>query len=246
MLLPTRTAALLTLVTSALLCLPALAEQPHYNQVALRAEVSQSVAHDEMQVSLYSEAQDSDPARLASLISKNLNSAVEKSRAVADVKVSLGSRNSYPVYDNKGQKISGWRERADLRLESSNFAALAQLTAELLGTLQMGGMSFSVATATRQQAEDELLKDAIKAFNARATLVSLAMGGNGFRLVNLNLNSGGFRPPMPMRMEAMKGMAMMSDSAAPQEIEAGSSEVTVNADGVIEVLMPVTAPAGSS
>ena len=64
------------------------------------------------------------------------------------------------------------------------------------------------------------------------------MGGTGFRLVSLNLNSGGFRPPMPMRMEAMKGMAMMSDAAPAQEIEAGSSEVSVSADGVIEVLMP--------
>lgn len=235
---PIRLTAMLALASAVLVCLPASAEPVRYNQVALRAEASQRVAHDEMQVSLYSEAQDSDPARLASLISKNLNSAVEKSRAVKQVRVSLGSRNSYPLYDDKRQKITGWRERADLRLESSDFAALAQLTAELLGSLQMGGMSFSVATATRQQAEDDLLKDAIKAFNARATLVSQAMGGSGFRLISLNLNSGGFRPPMPMRMEAMKGMAMMSDAAAPQEIEAGSSDVTVSADGVIEVQMP--------
>ncbi len=40
---------------------------------------------------------------------------------------------------------------------------------------------------------------------------------------------------MPMRMA--KGMAMM-DSAPTPEIEAGSSHVTVNADGVIEVQMP--------
>ncbi len=223
-------------LVSALLSQPALAEQ-NYNQVALRAEVSQRVAHDEMQVSLYSEAQDSDPAKLASLISKTLNSAVTQAREVDAVRVSLGSRNSYPVYDDKGQKITGWRERADLRLESSNFTALSQLTAELLDNLQMGGMSFTIADTTRKEAEDILLKDAIKAFNARATLVSQAMGGKGYRLVSLNLNSGGFQRPMPMRMEVMKGMAM-SDAAPPQEIEAGSSDVTVSADGVIEVLMP--------
>ena len=43
---------------------------------------------------------------------------------------------------------------------------------------------------------------------------------------------------MPMRMEAMKGLAMSSDAAPPQAIEAGSSQVTVSADGVIEVLLP--------
>ena len=232
-----RIGALLAFSSAALFAQPAVAGQPQYNQVALRAEVSQSVAHDEMQVTLYSEAQDSDPAKLASLISKKLNSAVETSRAAKDVRVSLGSRHSYPVYDDKQQKITGWRERAELHLESRNFSALSQLSADLLGTLQMGGMSFSVATASRQQAEDALLKDAIHAFNARATLVSQAMGGNGFRLVSLNLNSSGFRPPMPMRMNAMKSMAM-SDSAPAQEIEAGSSDVSISADGVIEVLMP--------
>lgn len=229
------TGACLALLT-ALLSQAVLAEQ-RFNQVALRAEVSQSVAHDEMQVILYTEAQDSDPAKLASQISQTLNAAVVRAREVKPVRVSLGSRNSFPVYDDKGQTITAWRERAELRLESSDFAAVSGLTAELLASLKMGGMSFSMASNTRQQAEDALLKEAISAFNARATLVSQAMGGKGFRLVSLNLNSGGFHRPMPMRMEAMKGMAM-ADAAPPQEIEAGSSEVTVNADGVIEVQMP--------
>lgn len=216
----------------------ALAATQAYNQVALRAEASLDVAHDEMQVSLYSEAQDSDPARLAGQVSKSLNAAVSQARQVKDVRVSLGSRNSYPVYDDKSRKIIAWRERAELRLESSDFAALSQLTAELLGNLQMAGMSFSIAGNSRKNAEDALLKDAIKAFNERAALVSAALGGSGFRLVSLSLSSGGFQPPMPMRMEAMKDLAMSSDAAPPQAIEAGSSQVTVSADGVIEVLLP--------
>ena len=59
----TRLAA--TLALGASISLPALAEEARYNQVALRAEVSQEVAHDLMHVSLYSEAQNSDPAALA-------------------------------------------------------------------------------------------------------------------------------------------------------------------------------------
>ena len=42
---------------------------------------------------------------------------------------------------------------------------------------------------------------------------------------------------MPMRAYAAKGMAMMEAAPAP-EIEAGTSQVTVSADGVIEVQMP--------
>ena len=152
------------------------------------------------------------------------------------VTVSLGSRNSYPVYDDKGQKITAWRERAELRLESSDFAALSQLTASLLGKLKMGNMSFSIADSTRQQNEDSLMKNAVAAFKARAQLLTDSLGGKGYRLVNLNLNSAGAPRPMPvMRMAAMKADAGF---AAAPEIEAGTSQVTVTADGTIEVQMP--------
>ena len=45
--------------------LGALADEPRYNQVSLRAEVSQEVAHDLMHVTLFSEGQAADPAKLA-------------------------------------------------------------------------------------------------------------------------------------------------------------------------------------
>ena len=101
----------------------------------------------------------------------------------------------------------------------------------------MSGMNFSIADATRKTHEDALLKEAVAAFKARAQLATDALGGSGYKLVNLNLNSGGFQPPMPLRMSAMKGATMM-DAAVTPDIEAGTSQVTINADGVIEVQMP--------
>lgn len=221
----------------ALFSLAAQAEEARYNQIALRAEVSQEITHDLMHVTLYSEAQHSDPAKLAAEITRTLNDAVTQARGVKEVKVALGSRHSYPVYDDKGQKITAWRERAELRLESADFAALSKLTGEMLKELKMGGMDFSIATATRKTHEDALLKQAVAAFQARAQLATEALGGSGYKLVSLSLNSGGFQPPMPMRMARGKSMAMM-DAAPTPEIEAGTSQVTVNADGVIEVQMP--------
>lgn len=212
-----------------------LADEARYNQIALRAEVSQEIAHDLMHVTLYSEAQDDDPAALAAQITRTLNAAVSQARGVKGVSVALGSRNSYPVYDDKGQKITAWRERAELRLESADFATLSKLTGEMLKELKMAGMDFSIAPATRKTHEDALLKEAVVAFRARAQLATEALGGSGYKLVNLSLSSGGFQPPMPMRMA--KGMAMM-DAAVTPEIEAGTSQVTVNADGMIEVQMP--------
>lgn len=190
-----RPAATLVALAAALSSLPALAEEARYNQISLRAEVNQEVQRDLMLVTLYTEAQDSDPAKLAAQITETLNKALGQARQVKDVKIRQGSRNSYPVYDDKGQKITGWRERAELRLESADFAVLSKLTGELLTDLKMGGMDFSISPSTRKTSEDALLKDAVTAFKARAQLVTEALGGTGYKLVNLNLNTSGYPQP---------------------------------------------------
>ncbi len=218
---------------ASIVCLSAVADEQHYNQVSLRAEAASEVAHDRMHVTLYSEAQHEDPAQLAAQTTQALNKALQRARQEKGIVVSQGSRSSYPVYEEKGQQITAWRERAELRLESGDFAALSKLTGELMQDLKMGSMQFSVSDAIRKQNEDALLKDAIAAFRARAQLATEALGGSDYKIVNLNLNSGGGYQP-EMRSFAMKSM----DSAPTPEVEAGTRQISINADGVIEVQMP--------
>ena len=232
-----RTAAVLTLTLGTFASLPALAEGINYNQVSLRAEASQEVPRDLMIVTLYTEAQNSDSAKLAAEITTTMNNALNQAKQVKEVTLRQGSRNSFPIYDNKTQKITGWRERAELRLESTDFAALSKLTGELMQTLKMGNMQFTVANATRKTSEDALLKDAVNAFKARAQLASDALGGKGYKIVSLNLNSNGYPQPYMRGAMMMKAAAPAMDSAPTPEIEAGTSEVSMSADGVIEVQM---------
>jgi len=67
-----RPAATLVALAAALSSLPAMAEEVRYNQISLRAEVNQEVQRDLMLVTLYTEAQDSDPAKLAAQITETL------------------------------------------------------------------------------------------------------------------------------------------------------------------------------
>lgn len=214
-------------------CLPAVADEQHYNQISLRAEASSEVAHDRMHVTLYSEAQHQDPAQLAAQTTEAMNKALQRARQAKGVVVSQGSRSSYPVYEEKGQQITAWRERAELRLESGDFTALSKLTGDLMQDLKMGGMHFSVSDAIRKQNEDALLKDAITAFRARAQLATEALGGSDYRIVTLNLGSGGGYQPEMMRSVSMKSM----DAMPTPDIEAGTRQISINADGVIEVQM---------
>ncbi|HEX8540766.1 MAG TPA: SIMPL domain-containing protein [Pseudomonas sp.] len=231
------TAALLALGVAALSSVSAMAEDVHYNQISVRAEVDQEVARDLMNVTLYSEAQNTDPAKLAAEITETLNKALAQARQVNGVTIRQGNRSSYPVYDDKGQKITGWRERAELRLESADFAALSKLTGEMLGDMKMGGMDFSIAKPTRKASEDALLKSAVTAFRARAQLLTEALGGTGYKVINLNFNTSGYPQPY-LRAPVMMMKAERSDAAPTPDVEAGTSQVTVTADGVIEVAIP--------
>jgi predicted secreted protein len=231
------TAALFAFGTLALASLPALADPVQYNQVSVRAEASQEVPRDLMQVTLYSEAQDKDPAKLAARITESLNKAVGQAREVKEITTRQGSRSSTPIYDDKSQKIIGWSEHAELRLESADFAALSKLTGELLTDLKVASMEFSISKPARLASEDTLLKDAVVNFKSRAQLITDALGGSGYKVVNLNLNTSGYPQPY------MRAPVMMMKAAAPRadiapDVEAGTSNVSVIAEGVIEVQMP--------
>lgn len=217
-----------------LACLPAVADEQHYNQISLRAEANSEVAQDRMHVTLYTESQHAEPGQLAAQTTQVINKALQQARQAKGVTVSQGSRSSYPVYEEKGQQITAWRERAELRLESGDFATLSKLTGELMQDMKMGGMYFSVSNSIRQENEDALLKDAVAAFRARAQLATEALGGSDYKIVSLNLNSGGNFQPEMMRSVAMKTM----DAMPTPDVEAGTRQISVNADGVIEVLMP--------
>jgi len=81
-----RSAAIVTLSVGSLASLQAMAaDELHYNQIALRAEVSQEVARDKMIVTLYTESQNSDPAKLAAEITTTLNKALDQAREVKGV-----------------------------------------------------------------------------------------------------------------------------------------------------------------
>lgn len=230
-------AALFALSTLTLASFSALADEPRYNLVSVRAEASQEVPRDLMQVTLYSEAQNKDPAKLAAQITETLNKAVTQAREVKDITTRQGSRNSTPIYDDKSQKIIGWSEHAELRLESADFAALSKLTGELLTDLKIAGMDFSISKPARMASEDTLLKEAVLNFKKRAQLVTDAMGGSGYKVVNLNLNTSGYPQPY-MRAPVMMMKAAPRDSAPAPEVEAGTSQVNVIAEGMIEVQMP--------
>jgi predicted secreted protein len=215
----------------------ALAQTPvepvRFNQVDLQAEVAREVQNDLMNASLFVEANDPSAAKVADQLNRASAEALRTSGEFKAVKARSGYTQTYPVYD-RANKLTGWRGRTEVRLESKDVQAMAALIGRLQSTMQLGGVSFTVSPELRRQTENELITDAVAAFRARADIATRAIGGRSYKIRRIGLNTGGFAPG-PRPMMSTRAMAPQAAEVAPPAFEAGTSMVQVLANGTVEV-----------
>ena len=223
------------LVASLVLAGAAFAAEPapRDNVVELQAAAQRELANDTITASLYVELSDADPAALAAAVNKAVNAALTAARAYPDVRARSGSNQTYPVYA-KGNVLQGWRARAEIRIESKDFASASRLIGQLQAGMRLGNTAFSVSPEARRQVENELIAEGIAAFKARADIVRHALGGHGYKIQRLNVNTGYGAPPP--RLAAARLMSSAAPEIAPPDFESGFSLITVNVAGSIEVL----------
>ena len=202
-----------------------------YNVIELAASAQRDIANDLMSAQLFVETSDPNPAQLANALNRALAESVRIAKEYPMVKVRTGNNQTFPLYGRNNQS-QGWRGRAELRIETRDFAAGAALVGKLQASLQLGGIQFGVAPETRQKVENELITEAIAAFRARADIARAALGGKSYKTQRIAINAGASGPPPRQFMRA----AAMADSAmAAPPVEAGESVITVSANGAVEV-----------
>ena len=204
-------------------------DAPRYNQIHFQVERSRPVDNDRMQAILSLTAEDDSAARLADQINRTMDWAVKTAKARTKIEVRTGSYRTYPVYDKT--KIRRWRATQEVILEGSDFAELGSLTGQLQERLQVTSINFSVSAERRRAVEDELISQALDAFKQRADLVRKQLAAKGYRIVDVAISSGG-APLVPVMVRAA---AMTAESVAPPAVEAGTSTLTVNVGGIIEL-----------
>lgn len=211
------------------------AQQPvseRYNSVDIQVDVQREVSNDILNATMYAEAGDTSAAQVASTLNRVVNEALKIAGEAKAVRTRSGNNQTWPIYD-RNQKMTGWRGRAELRLESRDFQAAAALIGKLQSTMQLGSMSFGISPDARKSAENELITEAIAAFRARADIVRQAMAGKSYKLRRVAINTGGIVPPRPFMARAMAS-AQSAEVVTPQ-FEGGISQVTVTASGTIEI-----------
>ncbi|MGP5372187.1 SIMPL domain-containing protein [Psychrobacter alimentarius] len=225
--LTTGTALLLTAMMGG-----AHAETTGYDQLTFQAEVKEEVQNDEVRASLYKKAQATDSKTLASTLNTTISNAMRIAKRYPSVTVSTGQQSTYPRYD-KNDKIIGWTGQANIDLKSTDFAATSQLIADLQETLVMDNLTFGVSDTKKDALEQKLMTDASRAFQQQAKNLTRAWDARGYRVVNVNLNTGS-NYPRPM-YSAMAMKAESADAVPRQNFESGNSTISVTANGTIEL-----------
>jgi predicted secreted protein len=203
------------------------------NQIELQADVSREIQNDLMLASMHAEANDPVAAKVADQLNRLAADALRTAGDFKTVKARSGFNQTFPVYDRNG-KLTGWRGRAEVRLESKDFAAVASLIGKLQSSMQLGGVTFTVSPELRRQTENDLITEAVAAFRSRADIATKAIGGRSYQIRRIGINTGGMFPP-PRPMVAQARAAAAPAEVTPPTFEGGTSTVQVTASGGIQV-----------
>ncbi|MEO8144979.1 MAG: SIMPL domain-containing protein [Betaproteobacteria bacterium] len=218
----------------ALLLVPAFADaqapEALFNLVTLEAQAEREVANDLLTATLAAEAEGADPAQLADGVNRAMQRALTAALAYKSVKAQSAGYQTIPVYEKN--RVTRWRVRQELRLESGDFAAATELIGKLQANLMIVGMTQSVSGDTRRKAENALIGEALAAFDERARVVRDAMKAKGYRVRDLRVSAGG-TPPRPVF--AMQARAMSSESVGQPAVEPGSTRILITASGTIQL-----------
>lgn len=108
--------------------------------------------------------------------------------------------------------------------------AAIELLSRLQAVLAIRGLSFGLTAPARRAAEDELIADALAAFQRRAVLVSSSLQGKSYRIKKLEIETSGGGLPRP----APFAITARASSNPGVSAESGNSRVTVRVAGQIQ------------
>jgi predicted secreted protein len=168
---------------------------------------------------------------LSNSVNQLISQAVNEAKGREGIKVQTLGYQTTPIYQQK--RLTGWRVRQSIQLQSTHSDRLSELLKELQSFLALDSLSYTVSPAQQEQVEESLTLQAIDAFRKRATLVTKQFGRMDYRLVEMKIESSN-RAVQPFsrhtRMMALGGAA----EAAPT-IEAGSQTIGIEITGTIEL-----------
>jgi predicted secreted protein len=200
----------------------------HYDRVHLSASAQTQIENDTVIATLYAQEEGSDAIQLAGLVNKRINEAVELVKQHDAIKLQTNNYSTSPVYHKN--KITGWRVRQSIRLESQDMTLMSGVLGDLQKTLALEGINFAVSPGLKNSTDDELIGEALKVFEKRATNITQQLGRKNYRIVDINVSTS-VNPYARRNYE----IAVMASKVAAPSIEGGEQTVQVTISGQVEL-----------
>lgn len=206
-----------------------------YNQISFSTEVKQTVANDQIKISLTKTAQANDAKAVAKTLTEVINQANTIAKQYPNVKAKTGQQSTYPRYSNSG-KILGFTGSISLELTSQDFEQAGDLVAKLQSLMAVDNIEFKVSDEAKKEVEQSLMKQVAKRFQDEAKTVSLAFGAKDYKIVQVSLdnqNHGYYQP-----LAASISLRSKSESSVmeTQDFVSGDSQLSYKATGTIELI----------
>jgi len=209
-------------------------EQSQTGILSLDAQASADVPQDVIHITLFYEQQASDAAQLSESLNQRTAQTLRDANATEHPGVTLHTTqlSVSPSTDRDG-KISGWRGRSELVMESHDFAAAAKLAGRLNSEMQISSVNFSLSPEAQRAAHAKLSGEAIANFRQQAQAATQAFGYNGYVVREVNLSRNNNPIPRPMMLMSARSMVAGSAPAESIPVESGNETVTVTVSGSI-------------
>lgn len=220
------------LIAALLFSLPVLALAheftEHYDRVHLSASAQTQIENDTVIAKLYAQEEGSDSVQLANLVNNRINKAIKLVKQHDAIKLQANSYSTNPVYHNN--KITGWRVRQSIRLESQDMALMSGVLGSLQQTLSLQGINFAVSPGLKNSTDDELIDEALKVFEQRAKNITQQLRRKNYKIVDINVSTS-------VNHYARRNyeVAAMAGKTAAPSIEAGEQTMQVSISGQIEL-----------
>jgi predicted secreted protein len=234
----TSTLAAIALLAGAVVAQNASAQSPGTQAepsgvLSLAAQASEDVPQDVVDITLFYEQEAKDAGSLTSVLNQRADAALRMAKGVDNVTAHSGAFTVYPSTDRDG-RISAWRGRTEVVLESKDFTAATKLASKMSDAMQVGSVTFSLSPESQREAEQKLSTRAIASFKQQAQASSQAFGYSGYAIREVNIGHNG-SSPRPVMMMAARSMNADAKMAAPMALEAGTSTVTVSVSGSVQM-----------
>ena len=221
------------LVSALLFATPLWADNLNYGVVSFSATATETVKQDTMNATLAIRESGGDRQKVSNAVSERSNRVLAALKKYPDLNGALSSRRTYSAYDSN-RKNPVWHDMADITVKSTDFAAMSRFLAAVQNDAAIGNLHFSVSDSVQHKTLEKLLTQAIGNFKQQAQVITNAMGGKAYKIVQMDLNGGN----VMIYRNAVRSAAMMTKSADAVEMnieEAGDSEIRLDISGSIQV-----------